>query len=261
MTSRFDFSIRSALVFLVTICIVPASLIAVILLSYNYWRARKVRIESSITTARAVSYSVDKEFVSIEATLRALATSPSLTTQDLIAFYAHSSEAQDSGFVQEFVLSTPSGKRLLSSLRPLGARLPALTDSTHLRLLADTDGPVISALVKDVISNQSIVIVSIPVRRAGKHLYNLNAHIGPVQFARLLQQQQLALDWIVAILHSQATIVARTHEMGRFSGKQAVPILLNVMNFDNEGWFEGKTSVGIPPFSACLVVRLYRIGQ
>lgn len=38
MTFRLDFSIKSALVLLVTICVVPASLIAVTLLSYDYWR-------------------------------------------------------------------------------------------------------------------------------------------------------------------------------------------------------------------------------
>lgn len=178
--------------------------------------------------------------------MRALATSPSLLKQDLRAFYAQAREAQSSGHVQNLVLSTPSGKQLLNSGRPFDERLPTVADCTHSRLLADTNGPVISTLVKNAVSNQSIVIVSIPVRRAGKHLYNLSADIGPEQFANLLKQQQLAPDWNVAILDSDSTIVARTHEMKRFSGEQPSQNLLDAMSFDNEGWFEGKTSDGTP---------------
>ncbi len=80
---RYDYSIKFALVLLVTICMVPASLIAVVMLSFDYSRAQEARIESSVTTARAIAYSVDKEFANTEASLRALATSPSLTRRDL----------------------------------------------------------------------------------------------------------------------------------------------------------------------------------
>lgn len=246
MTLRFDFSIKSALVLLVTICIVPASLIAVALLSYDYLRARDAQIDSSVMTARTIAYSVDKEFSSIEATLRALATSPSLSKQDLPAFYAQMSGIQNIALLENLVLSTPAGKQLLNSSRPFGERLRTVVDSTNLHLLDDTNGPVISGLVRDAISNQAIIIVSIPVRCAGRHIYNLSAYIGPSKFARLLKQQQLAPDWIVAIIDSQSTIVARTHDMSRFSGKQAAPGLLDAMKFDNEGWFEGTTSDGTP---------------
>ena len=60
-----------------------------------------------------------------------------------------------------------------------------------------------------------------------------------------MKKQQLAPDWIVAILDSQATIVARTHEMGRYLGKTAAPVLRNAMAFDDEGWFDGQTSEGV----------------
>ena len=243
MTLRFDFSIKSALVLLVAICIIPASLIAFALLSYDYLRARDAQIDRSVMTARTIAYSVDKEFSSIETTLRALATSPSLSKKDLPAFYAQMSEIQSSGLMQNLVLSTLQGKQLLNSGLPFGER-PPISDSTNLRLLDETNGPVISGLIKDTISNQALIAVSIPVRRAGRHIYNLSAYISPNQLARLLKQQQLAPDWIVAIIDSQSTIVARTHEMSRFSGKQASADLLDAMKFDNQGWFEGTTSEG-----------------
>ena len=245
MNSQFRFSIRSALVLLVAICIAPASLIAVTLLSYDYLRERESRLDSAITTARTIVYSVDKEFSNTESTLRALATSPSLVSRDLQAFYRQACKVQAPGQVRNIVLFDPSGKQLFNTLRPLGEQLPQMDDRTHLRLLADTDGPVISALVKDSISNAPIIVISVPVRWAGKHLYNLSAYIYPDQFAQLLRRQQLPSDWIVAVLDSNATLVARTREMSRFSGKPAAPNLLNALAFDNEGSFEGLTSEGI----------------
>lgn len=242
---RYDFSIKFALVLLVTICMVPASLIAIVLLSFDYSRAREARIDSSVTTARAIAYSVDKEFANTEASLRALATSPSLTQRDLPSFYQQAQDIQRAGLVQNLVLSDASGKQLFNSRRPFGERLPTVADSTHLRLLADTDGPVITPLQNDAVSRAPVIVISIPVRRAGQHLYNLSAHIGPENFGRLLRQQQLAPDWIVAVLDSHGTIVARTHEMNRFLGKAAAPTLRDAIGFDNEGWFEGRTSEGI----------------
>lgn len=250
MVFRFGFSIKFALVLLVTICIVPAALIAVVLLSYDYSRAREARTESAVVTARTIAYSVDKEFSSIEATLRALATSPSLSRQDLRTFYAQLKEVQDSTLVRNLILSDPSGRQLIDTGSAFGQPLPTVSNATHLRMLADTNGPVISGLTKQPVSNQPIVSVNIPVRRAGKHIYNLSAEIVPDAFAELLKRQQLTSDWIVAVLDSDAIIVARTHEMSRFSGKQAAPALLNAMNFDNEGGFDGRTSEGIEVLGA-----------
>lgn len=246
MTVRNDFTIKSALVILVTICIVPASLIAVTLLYYDYFRAQDSRIDSSITTARTIVYSVDKEFSNTEATLRALATSPSLTSGDLVAFFHQASEIQKRGQVRNIVLSDPSGKKLINTSHPFGEELSAIKDQTHLRLLADTDGPVISALAKDAITNELLTVISVPVRRRDEHVYNLSANISPVQFSRLLQKQQLPSDWIVSVVDSDAVLVARTHQISRFLGKKAAPDLLYALSFDNQGSFEGQTSEGIP---------------
>lgn len=245
MAFRFAFSIKSALVLLVTICIVPAALVAVVLLSYDYSRARHARTESAVVTARTIAYSVDKGFSSIEATLRTLATSPSLSQRDLRNFYMQAKEVQDSTLVHNLILSDPSGRQLVDTGSPLGQPLPTVSNATQLRLLADTNGPVISGLTRHAVNHQPVVSVSVPVRRAGKHIYNLSAEILPSAFAELLKSQQLAPNWIVAVLDSDATIVARTHEMGRFSGKQASRALLDAMSFDNEGDFEGRTSEGI----------------
>src|SRR4051794_22566099 len=80
-------SIRSRLALLVTVCLLPATLIAIALLCYDYSQQREQLVENSITTARSIVSLVDKDFASIDAMLRALATSPSLSSHDLTSFY------------------------------------------------------------------------------------------------------------------------------------------------------------------------------
>jgi diguanylate cyclase (GGDEF)-like protein len=220
------------------------------LLSYDYYRERAQLISNAITTARTVAYSLDKEFSSVEATLRALGTSPMLTSKNLPAFYQQARALQSYGLVKNVFLTTPSGQQLINTLRPYGETLPKAGDAARVRLLADTNGPVISTLFTGQVSKEFMVTVSVPVARDEKHIYNLGAGIFPEQLARLLHQQQLPADWIVAVLDSSGNIIARSHEMKRFLGRRASPGLMDVMAFDNEGWTETKTSEGITVLGA-----------
>jgi len=250
MAYRSLSSIKFRLALLVMVCVVPAALIAAALLSYDYYRERGQLISNAITTARTVAYSVDKEFARTEATLRALETSPALTSGDLPAFYWQTRNLQANGQANTIVLSAPSGQQIINNLRPYGEKLPQSGDAGQLHLLADTSGPVISPLFTEPVSQRLMVTVSVPVEREGKHVYNLSAGIFPEQLARLLHLQQLPPDWIVAVLDSSGNIVARSHEISRFLGQQAAPGLINAMTFDNEGWTETRTSEGVAVLAA-----------
>ena len=246
MVSHCMPSIRSRLVLLVAVCILPASLMAVLVLSYDYHQGRQRLIGNSIARARTIASRVDKEFASTEAMLRTLATSTSLTANDLVTFSEQVHEVLKTQTVNNIVLTAPSGQQLINTLRPFGEPLPHSGNPVQLRRLAETDGPVISELITGVVSRQPGITIAVPVRRNGKYLYNLFATISPEQFAELIRQQQLPRDWIVAVVDSGGTIVARSHEMKKFVGRRSVRGLRNALAFDNEGSFEGPTIEGIP---------------
>lgn len=75
MTTKRAPTIRSKLVLLVMACVVPASLMAVLLIAYDYQRAREQLLSNSLDTARAMISVVDRDLASIESSLVALATS------------------------------------------------------------------------------------------------------------------------------------------------------------------------------------------
>ena len=83
MTLRNSPSVRSRLLLLVVACIVPATLVSVSLIWYDYVRARDELINNSVLAARALATTLDREFALVESTLQALATSPSLRAASL----------------------------------------------------------------------------------------------------------------------------------------------------------------------------------
>jgi diguanylate cyclase (GGDEF)-like protein len=193
---------------------------------------------------------VDQQFSGIDATLRALATSPALASRDLKTFYQQAAEVVPTQPIQNLALLDVSGRQLLNTLRPFGERLPYNGAPEVLNLLARGDGPVISGLYNGTITGRPQVSICVPVRRQGSHLYNLCAVLPATQFAQLIQQQQLPKDWIVAVLNSSGNLIARSHDMQRYLGRAASADLHDALAFDNEGWFEGQTSEGIPVLAA-----------
>ena len=72
-------TIRSRLALLVTACVLPASLTAVALITWDYQRQRDQIVRDSVSTARAMSFAVDSDLASVVSALRALSTSMNLT--------------------------------------------------------------------------------------------------------------------------------------------------------------------------------------
>ena len=69
-------TIRSRLILLVMACLIPATLMVVALLAYDYRQDRERLIEDSKATARAIMSAVDRDTAGMQATLLGLATAP-----------------------------------------------------------------------------------------------------------------------------------------------------------------------------------------
>ena len=70
------------------------------------------------------------------------------------------------------------------------------------------------------IRRKPLIAVGVPVFRGDKVAYVLGAGILPERLTEILTQQRLPEDWIAVIFDSAGTIVARTHQMERFVGKE-----------------------------------------
>ena len=90
--SRGRGSIRLRLASLVIACVLPVWIAAGFLVYYNYQSRRALTEQRMLETARALTMVVDRELANMQASLSVLATSPSLVSGDLPAFYR---QAQD----------------------------------------------------------------------------------------------------------------------------------------------------------------------
>jgi len=232
--------------FVVGASIVPATLIAILLIGYDYYKRERDRVaRDSMATARALVAVVDTELTGAKSALLALATSPYLSSADLAAFHAQAQAAlQDQSFAG-IVLIEESGRQLVNTFRRFGEPLPASGNSRELQRVFQTGAPVVTDLFTGALVQQHFVAVGVPVRRDGRIRYSLNGEVDPRKLSSLLRDQRLPPGWIGGVLDSQGTIVARS-SAEHLVGQKGSPELVQRAKEVREDVFESRTLEGIP---------------
>ncbi len=242
-------TIRSRLALLVVACVLPALLMVVLLIAYNYQREQDRLVRDSIGTARALVQVVDRELSSAALAAEILGTSPLLQSGDLRGFYAQAQSAVHAQIGSNVVLSDATGQQLINTLRPLGAPLPVRANLDQLERTFATGRSAISDVYSGALLKRPIISIEVPVLREGKVVYDLSVVIMPERFAKALVDQRLPPGWIATVFDSTGTVVARTHDMERFAGKKGAPALIKRMAETGEDALETTSLEGIPLFS------------
>src|SRR6185295_15218107 len=210
MTPSRAHTIRSRLALLVIACVIPASLMAGALISYNYRIERERLVRDSIATARALASAMDRELVGVQSALYALSTSPHLSSGDLRDFYGQAKEVLPNLIASNIVLVDPSGQQWVNTLRSFGESLPS-DSKNQLQRIIETGRPVITDLFIGGATGNPALAIGVPVVRNNAVIYSLNAGVIPERLSAILTQQRLPADWIAVIIDSTGTVVARTH--------------------------------------------------
>lgn len=239
-------SIRSKLMLLVLACILPAALLAVVLIDYDYRLGYDNFISSATATARANAMEVDKELALVESALVGLSTSPNLTLDNLQAFDAQARRLGARQNIFNVVLENADGQQLINTFRPYGAPLPAEPDSPSLQFMRAHDAPFISSLFIGPVAQRQMVAVGLPIRSAEGAWCALTATVAVERFGDILRAQNYPQHWITSIIDRGGRIVARSADMQRFVGTQAIPQVRERMRQQAEGAFETRTLDGKP---------------
>jgi hypothetical protein len=234
------------LAFVVGACIVPAALVAMLLIGYDYYHRERDRLmRDSMTTARALMAAVDAELAGVRSALLALATSPHLSSANLAAFHAQAQAALKDQSFANIVLIEENGRQVVNTFRRFGEPLPASGNPPELQRIFQTGEPVITDLFIGPLVQQPFIAIGIPVRRDGKIRYSLNGGVDPRKLSSLLGEQRLPPGWIGGVLDSQGTIVARTRDAERLVGQKGSPELVQRIKQAREDVFESRTVEGI----------------
>jgi PAS domain S-box-containing protein len=231
-------SLRSHLTTLVFASVVPVLIFAVVI-AVVFEKHERVALERGYRdTAQALTVAVDHELIASISTLRALATSEPLDTGDLKAFYEQAQRVLKSHQGWNTInLSDLSGQQVLNLFRPFGAPLPASGNLPVIRHTLDTGEPSISDFFYGPVSKAPIIGVTVPVMRGGALKYVLGAGLDVAALSRLLSESKLPPDWNATILDRQGIILARTHGIDKWLGKQGAPTLVTQSRQSEEGGY------------------------
>jgi signal transduction histidine kinase len=239
-------TIQRQLVRLVAATVLPAGIAAALLISYSYERQRTIVEERTVQTARALMQAVDLELASGQASLHALATSPYLLATNFAAFHQQARDAIGGLPGDNLVLTDASGQQILNTLRPFGDPLPLHGNPAQVRRVFETGRPVISDLFTGAVTRRPLIAIDVPVRRGGQVVFDLSMGFFPERLGAILTRQKPPGDWVVSIFDSKGTIVARTHDPGKYVGQKGAPGLVRRMGEVREGRLEVDTLEGIP---------------
>ena len=242
---RRDRSIRFWLGLLVVACTVPAMLVASYLIANSYATARASAERDTLATTRALMQAVDAALLGAQSGLRVLAASPSLRSGDLAAFHEAAREVLPGLPGNGIVLADPAGQLLVSTIVPYGQPLPRTGAPDLVRAVFESARPAISDFYIGATSRQPQVAVGVPVFRDGKVAYALVMGLLPAHVAGILERQKIPEGWIVAILDSRGTIVARTKNPELFIGQKGTPEFQRQTSSGQEGIYETPTLEGV----------------
>ena len=243
-------SIRAGLTRLVAACLIPAIVMAAVLLHDDYQRSRARLVSDSLDAARALMLAVDGEFRSAERTLHALSTSPSIASRDFSAFHAQSARALFDSSINNITLIEPGGQQLMNTATPFGQPLPKAINLNQFESVLASGRANTSNLLVGPVLNRPVVRVAVPVRNGTEFTHTLVGVMLPAYFQKLLLARRFGSDRIVVIADASGTVVARTHDIDRFIGKPVAPGLLQRLNSADENAFEVVSLEGIPVLTA-----------
>ena len=234
MKYRHISSIRTRLAWLVAACLLPAFVVAGALV-YAYYETENERIvRDSSASVLALTFAVDRELISVETALMALASSPNLSQRNLRAFDGQARGIVEGKRLSSVLLASPTGQQLMNTRRPLGVILPMVGDLGLVTQVVNTGQPVISDLYMGLVLRQPLISIAVPVFDNDEVIYVLISSILPERFAEILREQRVT-GGAVSLLDRKAGVVAQS-PMQKMPVVQTAPqVLQDALRQRSEG--------------------------
>ena len=239
-------SVGACLATVVWACLLPAGAAAAFALYSAYETMHDTLVHQAQTSSRSMARSVDGVISGAGGHLEALATSEALASNDIARFEETARRIQRYQPGDNLVLTAASGQQLVNTALPRGAPLPMHGNRDFQQAVLRSGRLQVSDLFLGGALKKPLIAIEVPVREGSAVPYTLAIGFLPDRFARLLSEQRPDPDWVVSILDSTGTIVARTHEADRFVGHKAAAGLLEAMRAHPDGMLETTTLEGTP---------------
>jgi len=244
--ARRHYSLNQSLMLMVLVCALLPTLTGMGL-GYAYYRLRVEQVEmTTVLAARTVLARLEQELAKIEASLKVLASTESLVGGDLVKFHKDARNALPAGVVYNYILTDPSGRQILNTLRPIGASLPQQGTPRQLDRVFSDRVTVLTDFFIGPVTGEPAIAMGVPVMRGDEVVYSLNVGLSPARVAEILNGVRLPDGWLAAVLDGSGTIVARSRDAQRFVGQKAVLEIAATQSGPPEGQLVAMTKDGHP---------------
>jgi PAS domain S-box-containing protein len=237
-------TVQYRLTCLVLACMLPVCVTAGFVLYYSYQYRRTLLETRVLETTRALSMVVDQQLATMQASAMALATSPSLASGNLKAFYKQAQTLLQNYPAYDVVLFGANGLPFLNTRIPFGTPMPLRRNLDVMRKVFATGKPGITNLYKGERTGRYLFGVEVPVFKDGRVVYDVLIAVHADDFEKVFLQQHIPPEWPAAILDANNVLVSRSRFPERYVGRVATPVLLKRMAQVVEGAVETPDQEG-----------------
>jgi signal transduction histidine kinase len=245
-------SLRTRLVALVILSVVPLLAFSLASQYLQYRRAVAATSEQTLELARSIMHIVDQEMRARIARLEVLALSTRLRDDNIDGFR----DRVEPIIVKQFrganlILLRPDGQQLMNTLLAPGEKLPVRPNLESLQRVLASGQPAVSDLYMSPIGPRPVVTIDVPVKRAdGSIAYVLSTNPLLEDFADILQRQRLPANRIVSLYDRSGNVIARVPNPEEFVGRPTAASQLALLSAQREGSYQATSREGIPVVAA-----------
>src|SRR6516165_1252251 len=246
---RRQTSLRAVILALSVVLILPVIGSALFIVVRLSAAERKLNEAQNLGIARSFSSEVDRQLLSAEAALQALATSSELRHGDFAEFYRQSTIVSDRHGAR-IVLADASGQMIFNTWRPFGTPLPESPQSALVQIAATTQRTQISDYFVGATAGEPLVGVFVPVIQNGATRFVLIMAFRPEKLSQFFADQHVPEQWTIAVVDRSGVFVGHSRALDRVIGKPVNADLKAAMNSTREGLATLPDADGLQVYTA-----------
>lgn len=242
--------IRSHLLLLTTLVLLPGFFAAVVAVTQLRASEREVALRGLRETVRATALLVDGEVQRSLGALEVLANSEALKNGDLAALYKQAAASDQKPDVWTLVLDD-TGQQLLNTKVIFGSALPPPSAKLRTSAVLQTKRMMVSDLFVSPVTGEMLTTMYIPAQALADGRKTVIARSFSVNHWRRIDiRAEGHENWIIAILDRNGKFIWRSHREAEFLGKQARPELVGAAAAASSGMVRHPTLEGIESYDA-----------
>lgn len=246
-------SVRSRLISLVLVAIIPVLIFAGVLASYLTYRQNENVEQSLKGAARALTVATDRQIHTVISTLKVLLELEDFGQDERYLKSLHRRLQRVVRSQMDWIAlgyTDTDGSQYFNTSRPFGEKLPSLGQQPFFQEALKTGKVVISDFRKGLITKTKLISIAIPVyeNKVIKHV--LVASLETASLSRTLASQNLSGGRVAAILDRNSIIIGRSKNAETLVGQPATKTLGQISRSQLEGIFKDVNQEGMDSYGA-----------